>query len=288
MQELAQHVYIETAYAGVTLGAINWAHGLILIDAPFRVEDARSWRSALLNLGGGVDRLLVNLDAHYDRTLGVRAMDCTVVGHEKMAGVFRNRPVTFKSTGAETGGEWELHNNLGSIRWVPPEITFTERLLIHWSDSPLALEHHPGPAVGAIWAVLPEQYVAFVGDALTPDQPPFLASADLPQWIETLRPLVQAEYQDYLLVSGRNGLVAHQQVRRQIQQLERIHQQIETLAAQKAPASETRQLASGLLDEFELPPEREALYRQRLIHGLHQYYARHHQPGEEEGAALGE
>ena len=77
MQELAHHVYIETGYAGVTLGAINWSHGLVLIDAPFRAEDARSWRSALLNLGGGVDRLLVNLDAHFDRTLGVRAMDCT-------------------------------------------------------------------------------------------------------------------------------------------------------------------------------------------------------------------
>ena len=73
MQELAPHVYIETGYAGVTLGAINWAHGLILIDAPFRAEDTRSWRSNLLNLGGGVDRLLVNLDAHFDRTLGARA-----------------------------------------------------------------------------------------------------------------------------------------------------------------------------------------------------------------------
>ena len=32
MQELSNHVYIETGYAGVTLGAINWPHGLILIE----------------------------------------------------------------------------------------------------------------------------------------------------------------------------------------------------------------------------------------------------------------
>lgn len=281
MQELAHHVYIENSYAGVTLGAINWAHGLVLIDAPFRLEDTRSWRSALLNLGGGVDRVLVNLDSHYDRTLGVRGMECTIVGHEKITEAFRNRPVTFKTTGAETGGEWELHNNLGSIRWVPPEITFTERLMIHWSESPLILEYHPGPSVGAIWAVLPDQYVAFVGDALVPDQPPFLADADLPLWIETLRPLVQGEYQEYLLVSGRSGLVAHQQVRRQLQQLEKIHHQLETLADQKAPANETRQLVPGLLAEFEIPAEREALFRQRLIHGLFHYYVRHFQPSQE-------
>jgi glyoxylase-like metal-dependent hydrolase (beta-lactamase superfamily II) len=281
MQELAHHVYIETAYAGVTLGAINWSHGLILIDAPFRAEDARSWRSALLNLGGGVDRLLVNLDAHFDRTLGVRAMDCMVVGHEKVAEVFRNRPVTFKTQGTETGAEWELHNGLGSTRWVAPEITFTERVQIHWNETPLILENHPGPASGAIWAIMPEQRIAFVGDALVPDQPPFLASANLPLWIESLRPLLTPEYSDYLLVSGRDGLIAHQQVRRQISYLEKTYQLLDQLASQKAPASETEQLVPVLLEGFEIPPQREMQYRSRLRYGLYHYYIRHYVPTEE-------
>lgn len=278
MQELANHVYIETGYAGVTLGAINWAHGLVLIDSPFRQEDARAWRTSLLNLGGGVDRLLVNLDAHFDRTLGVRAMDCTVVGHEKMAEIFRNRPVTFKTQGTETGAEWELYNGLGSIRWVPPDITFTENLKIHWDENPLLLETHPGPATGAIWAVLPEQRIAFVGDALVPDQPPYLHSADLPSWINTLRPLLTAEYQDYLLISGRGGPVAHAQVRRQLAFLEKVHQQIEELARQKAAASETAGLTASLLREFEIPAQRETQYHQRLQYGLYHYYIRHYQP----------
>lgn len=282
MQELATHVYIETGYAGVTLGAINWAHGLVLIDAPFRPEDARSWRSALLNLGGGVDRLLVNLDAHFDRTLGARAMECTVVSHELVADVFRNRPVTFKTQGAETGAEWELYNGLGSIRWVPPEITFTDRLAIHWDESPLLLEAHPGPSTGAIWATLPGQRIAFVGDALLPDQPPFLAPADLPTWLNTLRPLLTPAYQDFLLISGRGGPVAHQQVRRQIQVLEHAYAMLEDLAHQKAPAAETARLVPALLQDYEVPPQRETQYRQRLQHGLYQYYIRHYQPTEEE------
>lgn len=282
MQELAKHIYIETGYAGVTLGAINWAHGLVLIDAPFRPEDARSWRSALLNLGGGVDRMLVNLDAHFDRTLGVRAMECTVVGHEKVAEVFRNRPVTFKTQGTETGSEWELYNGLGSIRWVPPEITFTEHMSIHWGDSPLSLESHPGPSTGAIWAVLPEQRIAFVGDALVPDQPPYLASADLPTWIETLKPLLTPAFQDYLLISGRGGPVANQQVRRQVAYLEKANAMLEALASQKAPAGATLDLVSPLLQEFSSAPQLDGLYRQRLQHGLYQYYVRHYQPSEAE------
>lgn len=282
MQELAHHVYIETAYAGVTLGAINWNHGLILIDAPFRQEDARSWRSAQLNLGGGVDRLLVNLDAHFDRTLGARAMDCTVVGHEKIAEIFRNRPTSLKTSGAETGAEWELYNGLAGIRWVPPEITFTDRLLIHWNESPLTLEHRPGPSACAIWAVMPDQRVAFVGDSLVPDQPPFLAAANLPVWIKSLHPLITAEYQDYLLVSGRDGLVAHQQVRRQIHLLEKIYHMLDNLAKQKAPAEEINQLVPLLMMEYDIPPHREVQYRHRLQYGLYHYYIRLNQSTTEE------
>ena len=103
MQELAHHVYIETSYAGRHTRGDQLVARVDLDRCPFPPEDARSWRSALVNLGGGVDRLLVNLDAHFDRTLGVRAMDCTVVGHEKMAEIFRNRPITFKTQGQRQG-----------------------------------------------------------------------------------------------------------------------------------------------------------------------------------------
>jgi len=65
MQEIAPHIFIETAYPGVTLGAISWPHGLILVDSPYRTDDVRVWRTSLLNMSGGIDRILVNLDAHF-------------------------------------------------------------------------------------------------------------------------------------------------------------------------------------------------------------------------------
>ena len=268
MQELAPNVYIETGYAGVTLGAINWSHGLVLIDAPFRAEDTRAWRANLLNLGGGVDRLLVNLDAHFDRTLGTRAMDCTVVGQEKMASVFRNRPVTFKAQGNETGAEWESYNGLGSIRWAPPEITFSDQMSIHWEDEPLLLEYHPGPATGAIWAILPASRVVMVGDAVVPDQPPFLSTA--------------AKYRDYLVVSGRGGAAAQQQVRAQLAFLQRAYQQVDTLAQRNGSPEDTAALVPGLLSGLKYPADRAAQYEQRLRHGLKNYFIRHYRPQKED------
>lgn len=282
MQELAPHIYIESAYPGVTLAAINWTHGLILIDSPFRAEDTRAWRSSLLSLSGGVDRLLINLDAHFDRTLGARAMECTVVGHEKTAQVFRNRPVTFKAQGNETGAEWEQHNGLGSIRWAPPEMTFSDRMVIHWDDNPLVLEYRPGPASGAIWAALPEAHIILVGDAVVLDQPPFLAYANLPEWIKNLDLLLSPEYRDYLVISGRGGLAATQQVRAQRDLLQAAHEKLEVLAARSAAPEEAARLAPELLKRITYPADRSAIYEQRMRYGLTQYFTRHYRPQSEE------
>jgi glyoxylase-like metal-dependent hydrolase (beta-lactamase superfamily II) len=281
MQELSNHVYIETGYAGVTLGAINWPHGLILIDSPFRADDVRSWRSSLLTLGGGIDRMMVNLDAHLDRTLGARAMDSTIVAHEMMADVLRNRPVTFKAQGSETGAEWELQNGLGSIRWAVPEITFSDRLYIHWDESPLLLEYHPGPSTGAIWAILPKEKIAFLGDAITPNQPPYLGTADIPAWTIALELLLAPEYRDYLLVSGRGGLIAQQQIRDQVTFLSVVSANIQRLAERGASPEEAAALAPVLVKRFQSGSALESQYEQRLKYGLKQYYIRHFRPNSE-------
>ncbi|HEY9087105.1 MAG TPA: hypothetical protein VIO36_02970 [Anaerolineaceae bacterium] len=277
MQEISPHVYIDTSYAGVTLGAISGKHGLIMIDSPLRADDIRAWRAALLNLGGSAaDRLLINLDAHYDRTLGVRGMECTVVAHESTAEIFRNRPLLFKAQGFETGSEWEMYNGLGTIRWAAPDLSFTDVMHIHWDDQPVMLEYHPGPASGSIWAVLPEAHVAFIGDTVMDGQPPFLAGADIPQWLETLNLLLSPEWAGYLLVSGRGGLVGPEEVREQIRQLEKIKAVLDRLAEIKSRPEDTHALVPELMNGHNYSDVLEAHYMQRLRWGLQQYFARNY------------
>jgi cyclase len=276
MQEIAPHIYIETAYSGVTLGAIAWDHGIILIDSPLKADDARSWRASMLNMGSNTDRLLVNLDAHVDRTLGVRAMDCTVMGHEEIAEAFRSRPLTFKAQSGESGAEWELYDGIGNTRWAPPEITFTQNLIIHWNDHPIILEQWTGPAIGSICIRLPEDKIIFIGDMVTPHQPPFLAEADLTTWTDNLVRLAGPDFEEFMIISGRGGLIQQTEVKTQLKFLRRVEQQLETLAAQKAAAEATAQLVPGLLGEFQVPHERKNLFQRRLQFGLKQYYQHHY------------
>jgi glyoxylase-like metal-dependent hydrolase (beta-lactamase superfamily II) len=279
MQSIADNVYIEDHFLGVTLGVIQQSRGLVQIDSPPSPEDSRSWRAALMSLSGGPERVLVILDAHPDRTLGARAMDCTVLAQEKTAQVFRTRPTTFKAQGTETGSNWETIPGLGTVRWAPPEISFTAQMSLHWGETPIVFEHHPGPTAGAMWAVLREEKVAFVGDLVSKNQPPFLAHADLPAWIEALKLLLDAEYRGYTFVSGRGGTVSTAVIKAQAEFIKRIHDRLEKMARRESSPETTEKLIEPFLAGFKSSAARHKQYAQRLRYGLHHYYARHYHMG---------
>ena len=277
MHQINHGIYYEDTYLGVTLGAMVFNQGTILIDAPLRPEDARAWRSVLHNVRGGSSRLMISLDAHLDRTLGARSMECTIISHQKTAQAYRDRPLIFKGQTLESGADWENYNDAIGTRWVSPDITFSQHMRLHWGGPHVMLEHHPGPAPGAIWVVIPEEQIVFVGDAVVPDQPPFLAGADLLDWIETLE-LLGKSYKNYIVISGRGGPVTREQIRSQAALLKKAARQIERLAAKNALPEKTEDMIPGLLSNLSYPAELQEKYTQRLRAGLYQYYTRLYRP----------
>ena len=277
MDSISKQVFIEEKYPGVTLGVISNSYGLIQVDAPPSPEDGRSWRAALMGLGSGPERILINLDPHPDRTLGARAMDCSVLAHEKTAQVFRNRPTTFKAQSDETGATWESIPGLTGIRWVSPEISFTHTMTLHWGDMPILLESHPGPHPGAIWVILPEENIVFIGDAVLKNQPPFLAHANLPAWLDSLALLQNKEYSNFTVISGRDGAVSAAIIKNQVDFLKDVHKKLEKLSKRKQKTDMTESLVQPLVSKFKAPAARQKQYTQRLRYGMGQYYMRHYQ-----------
>ena len=277
MQQIERGIFYEDSFLGVTVGGIVFSHGTIMIDAPLRAEDARAWRSMLLNQRGGSNRLLVNLDSHPDRTLGARALDCTILAHQKTAQVTRNRPAIFKGMLIESGSSWEYYPEAIGMRWATPDITFTNSMNLFWGGPEVVLEHHPGTTPGAIWVMIPAEKVIFVGDLVVINQPPFLAYAELEEWLEALE-LLQTSYSDHLIISGRGGLVVKDAMRRQYQHIKNVMKGIEKLAKRNAAPEETEGLIPSLLADFSFDSQMQQIYAQRLRYGLHQYYARRYRP----------
>ncbi|MBN2048128.1 MAG: hypothetical protein JW750_09820 [Anaerolineaceae bacterium] len=271
MQEIADSIFYEAGYPGVTLGAVNMPQGLLMIDSPIYADDARSWRSALLNLGNSGNRLLMVLDSQHDRSLGLRNMECRLIGHEDLPAVYKSRPVSIKAQEQNAGAEWEDYGGLGSIRWLIPEITFSDVMYLHWDEVPLRLEYHPGPSIGSSWVVAEKQSVIFVGDAVILDQPLFFADADIPKWIDTLKLLLTEPYQNYTLVSGRSGLVTTQDVAEQIKYLEKADSVIRKYFRRHSNPEDIEDLIDKLGRDYEHRP----LYRDRLAYGLQNYCLNH-------------
>ena len=110
------------------------------------------------------------------------------------------------------------------------------------------------------------------------DQPPFLAHADLPAWVESLQVLLD-RYAGFTIISGRGGPVTPADVRAQIGLLMSItHQVSSRLAAARTPVEATQELVTGLLDGCDLSGENGEQYHQRLLYGLQQYYNRRLHP----------
>ena len=279
MKEISTNVFIESSFPGVTLGAARLPNGLLFIDAPIYAKDAQAWRSSVTRPASISDRLLVLLDEHLDRTIGAKGMKCTTIAHEKTALNIGNRLSSSKPVGVKTGAIWENCDNLGSIHWLSPEITFTHSMFLNWDDEPIALEHHSGPSKGATWVILPTQKVVFIGDAVTPNQPPFLATADIEAWLETINQLRAAKFHDHLLINGREGMTTQEEVKVQAAFLRRVQSGLEKLAQHNANPQETEHLAEEFVKEFNTRNTKEKdMYKSRLAWGLLQQYLIHYHP----------
>lgn len=282
MQQINHGIYFENSYPGVTIGAIFLPVGTVMVDAPMRAEDARAWLNQLFTLGAKPNRVLVNLDAHPDRTLGARSMECTIIAHQKTAQVFRGRPSIFKGQNAESGSVWETYEDVVGTRWALPDITFTHQITLHWGDQDVLIEYHAGPAPGGTWVVVPSEKVVFVGDVVLLNQPPFLTNADIPAWIETLNTLMTS-FRDFTIISGRSGLIGLETIKAQQHHLKSILRGLDRLVKRNAPAAEVEHLIPKLLADLSFPIEMHEQYYQRYRHGLFQYYARRYRPSESSG-----
>lgn len=276
MHSITDGIYYQDVYAGVVLGAVILPEGTLFIDTPFRPDQARAWKSLLLTQSRGDYQLLINLDEHVDRTLGNRYIDLPILAHHNTFHVIANRTNIFKGQQPETGSEWEKYPEMIGARWTPPDITFTDSLSIHWSKTDIQINHRPGPASGTSWVEIPSKQVIFVGDSVLMNEPPFLAEADIPLWLENLSMLRRRKYKDYTIVSGRSGLVLNEAVKSQQALLRSILGRLDRLSKRNAPPKNTDKMVPAILEKLDFPKKDESIYNQRLRYGLREYYKNHY------------
>lgn len=272
MKEIAPDILIETEFEGVTLGAIRTDAGVVMVDVPINPKDAMGWRATCSRSAGGSDRLLVLLDEHPDRLAGASGVKCPIIVSERTAQSFNPRPSGIRASNPPVTPDWEEITEPINTRGIHPEITFTSAMAINWGDEPILLEHHPGPAKGSTWVIVPDKHVCFIGDTVTPGMPPFLGNADIDTWLEALHELQLSRFKDFVLISGRGEMVTSDDIKELDKFLKKAARKLDKLVSSGVKPDNIERLAVDLAGEFNTKTEREAEQnKSKLAAGISQY-----------------
>ncbi len=275
MEEIAPNIFIEDGFPGVVLSAIKLKNHLLMVDSPFRPEDIRLWRARLAELGSGLERTLVILDAHIDRTLGVRAMESVVVGHDNAVEIIQDRPASARSQDLDAGAECEACDLPSSIHWALPNMTYTKSLSIYFDEGPVVLNHRPGSNLACSWLQFDAEKLLFVGDSVMINQPPFLALADLDFWVKEVEELLSSDFKGYKIIASRNGVVRSKSIERWLQYLTRIKDVVNGVVSGSGQVEDLLATVPDLLRRLNFSRNLTELYESRLKWGLAAYYRRH-------------
>lgn len=270
MREIARGVVIEDKYPGITVGAIASDDRSFLVDCPIRVEDAREWLSRLSDFGR--PRYLALLDAHPDRVLGARALDVPSIAHDETRLTIAAWPDTFKGAAHPIGAEADRLKRITGVSKAVPEVTFSEELEIYLADRVIELWHRPGPMAGSIWVVVHDSGVAFIGDAVSVSEPPYVGEADIEAWLDSLEDL--RSLKNYKLISSHDGLVKSADVNAMGRFLRKIPVRLARMADRTQPLEAAATVASRLMRGMKVPTTRREQSLFRLEAGLARLYRR--------------
>jgi glyoxylase-like metal-dependent hydrolase (beta-lactamase superfamily II) len=154
-----------------------------------------------------------------------------------------------------------------------PHIGFEDRLEVQLGSHTVEIWHRPGPRPGSAWVVLPWARVAFVGDTVWAQEPPYLGEARLESWLESLAELRSSAYSRYKLVSSRDGLVRRESIVAMAGFLRKVAHRMDRLQDHREDEEAAGRLAPQLLKGFRVPLARREQAMLRLRGGLERLYA---------------
>lgn len=277
MRKIAPGVFTEDKYPAVLLGAIVTEEGLMLIDCPLKVEDARAWVASLGEYGKS--RYMTLLDTHPDRVLGARGLNIRLIGHDWTRRSMSAWSDTYKGNANPIGAEADGLKRVTGVRRAVPELTFSKKMDVYLGEREIHFIHRPGPTAGSIWVVLPQVKVVFIGDTVTVTEPPYLGQADVEAWLAALDDLRSSEFKGYKMVSAQDGLVKRDDINDMARFLRKVAHRIQSLADYEQPVEAVEKMVPQLAKSYKkIPAARREQVLLRLQAGMVRLCSRSYPP----------
>ena len=266
MHKLPSNIYVDSSFPGVTVGAIVTKQGIICVDTPSHPAEAQKWRTKLRQLSSKPILYVINTDHHRDRVLGNQWLEAPVIAHHFTGERLRLYPEILKGSVTEAGLDFEMAREFAGVRVIPPQITFSDELVLLKGDHQIILRHMPGSTPGAVWVLIPKAGIVFTGDSVVADLPPFLGSADIEKWLESLNELRKAKFPAKVIVPGRGKPTTKEGLKPLQNYLKLAGRKMEALIHSNRPRSDVAGMAADLVKHFPVAEnQRDAVNRRVRI-----------------------
>ena len=266
MRKIKTKVYIESKFVGVQLGLVVTNEGLLLIDCPLKVDDAKEWLSFAAEYG--TPRYVALLDAHPDRVMGARSIDIPLIAQDRALETIRELSDTFKGGLHPIGAEADRLKRVTGVQRAAPEISFSNQMNIHLGKSEVQFLHRPGPRPGSAWVLVLDKKVAFIGDAVALDEPPYLGTANLQHWMDGLDELRGATMEAYTLVTSQGGPIRREDINAMARFIRKVEHRLEKVGAGGMDEKQVGAFAADLIGDFKVTNARRDQALLRLQAGL--------------------
>lgn len=266
MRKLTRNAWIESRFGGLTIGALASDSDILLVDCPLRTDDVREWLSQVNALG--TPRFLAMLDGYPDRVLGARVVDLPILAQDRTLEAVREMTDTFKGNAHPIGSESDRLKRVTGVQKAAPTITFSRSMTLHLGRRAIRFLHRPGPHPGSTWVHDEGEGLAFIGETVAIDDPPYLGSADLEAWLARLDELRGSEFSSHTVICARGGLVSREDINAMARFLRKAQNRVEKLLQDDDPESKAADYAEEMLEDFPVPAGRREMAFTRLRVGL--------------------
>ena len=184
MQQMSDHVFVETGIQGCNPGFVVTDEGIVMIDSPQQPSDAMKWRDAME--GKGEIRYLINTEPHGDHVIGNFFFPGTVIAHQGTKEALSSLSVEMivdKIKGIDPEGLPLMEGYFLKT----PSITFSQDLSLHLGKHTFELIHLPGHTASQTAVYIPEERLVFTGDNIFHKVQSYLHQAYPDDWLRSLK-----------------------------------------------------------------------------------------------------
>jgi cyclase len=271
MQEIGTGIYVCTEFRAANVGFIVTGAGVILVDTPMIPTEAARWKEMIASVTGQPLIYVINTDHHRAHILGNQHINAPVIAHEAAWKEMSSYSDSFLQRTIDLfKNESEIAAQLAGLKIVPPQITFSERLVLLKGTREVHLIYAGGHTPATIIVYVPDEKVLFTGDVVVNGQHPAMGQADTKEWLGALNTIRKMKVN--VLVPGHGPLCDLEATYHLSEYIRQARSKVRSLYRANKSKSEVSSLVAEVAALYPFPSEQKSRVEKRIRAGLNRIY----------------